>query len=460
MRTAENLDALRATGSVDGGRRIVDFRYELLDSNNVVIGDVTDLVLDGRIDYNSLADINRTGTFHMIDDGTVDFASDRIKPWVRVYSDLTNEVQTGASCTVFSGGGGGDLFTTTDADAADIPVGARVLVYTAYGALKYDAVRTVISKSSGFGFTNLSVDPDFPAGLPTGDLVKVVELHTTPYEEWPMGVFLLATPGQTTDENQVVTREVEAYDQLLVLHQDKVEDRTTVASGTAYTTAISDLLNSTDGIGTTNIAPSIVTLPTSRDWAPGTSKLQIVNDLLAAINYESLFFDEDGVAVGRPYTAPANRASEYTYADDETSIMASETTNTIDLYDVPNKWVRVVSDPDRPALSSSYTNADPTSPTSTIARGRTIVDFESGIDAADQPSLDLIVLSVAIEASQIYQIFEFSTALNPLHSHSDVYTVQFSELGIDAKFGETEWSMPLKPGEMMSHRARRVVSLA
>ena len=50
MRTAANLDALRATGDVDGGQRIIDFRYDLLDADNMTVGDITDLVLSGRID--------------------------------------------------------------------------------------------------------------------------------------------------------------------------------------------------------------------------------------------------------------------------------------------------------------------------------------------------------------------------------------------------------------------------
>ena len=46
-----------------------------------------------------------------------------------------------------------------------------------------------------------------------------------------------------------------------------------------------------------------------------------------------------------------------------------------DLFAVPNKWVVVVSNPERESLRSVYVNDIPASKTSTISRGRAIVDF-------------------------------------------------------------------------------------
>lgn len=287
-----------------------------------------------------------------------------------------------------------------------------------------------------------------------------IRLYLPPYGdddwvEWPQGVFLLTTPKRTSDEAGVVTRDVEAYDQLQVLVDDRVDDRYTVDTGTVYTAAVATLLSGFS----VNITTSSSTLPSAKEWDPGTSKLSIINDLLGALNYESLSFDEDGVALVRPYSTPAERASEYTYADDQNSVMLPRVSQELDLFGVANKWVIVVNDPDRAVLTSTYTNSDPGSPTSTVNRQRTIVDFRTDQDAADQTTLDAKVARLAFEASQVYEIIEFTTGIMPFHSGNDVYSISFTPLAVSAKYAEHSWSLNMVHSATMSHRARRVVSV-
>lgn len=375
--TATDLQVIQALGA-SAGSRDVSFTYLLMNSSNTVIGDVTDYVISSSLDMNSLADINRTAKFVIVDDGTINFIIDRIQPW----------------CAF---------------------VGA-----------------------------------DTPA--------------------WPLGVFLLSSGAKYTNEVGTVLRDVDGYDGGLVLLQDNdggslgtAGQRYTVPAGVRYTTAIKALLDAyrTAGVPTNNVSTlSTAVLLTAKDWDPGTSTAKILGDLLSAINYYGLYFDDNGTAMAVPYTAPADRASGYNYAADRTSIMFEDANRKLDLFDIPNKWVRVVSDPDRPPLVGTYTNSNPASSTSTVARGRTIADFATGADAPDQTTLNAQVLALAVEASQTYEKFEFDTAINPLHSFSDVYTITFPDLGISAlKFSETKWSMELKAGARMKHSARRVVSL-
>lgn len=275
--------------------------------------------------------------------------------------------------------------------------------------------------------------------------------------EWPLGVFLLSTPGRRLISGAYVTREVEAYDQLLILRDDRVSTRYTVAAGVVYTTAISTLL-----AGYTfakSIVTTALTTPVAMEWEPGTTYLQILNDLLSAVNYDTAFFDENGTLVVQPYLSPASRASEITYGTDEHSVIRGDIDHTLDLFDVPNKWTLVVSDPDRPALSSSYTNTATTSPTSTVSRGRTIVDFRTEQDAADQTTLDAKVARLAFEASQVYEYVEFETGIMPVHSHADVYSLDIDGLAVAAKFSEHTWGFPFKAGAAMKHKVRRVVTV-
>lgn len=289
-------------------------------------------------------------------------------------------------------------------------------------------------------------------------------LHLPPYGnndwvEWPQGVFLLSTPVRSAAQ-WAVTRQVEGYDLLQVYLDDKVSSRYTVAGGdqppaVKYTDAVSALLGSV----AKNITASAATLPVTREWDPGTSKLEIINNLLSGVNYESLWFDERGTAMVQPYVAPSLRPAEWTYADDENGLIIPQVDQELDLFNTPNQWTIVVSAPDRPVLTSTYTNSDPASPTSTVRRGRTIVDFRTEQDAADQETLDAKVARLAFEASQVYELLVFEAGAVPHHSGNDVCWVSYSPLAISAKFTSRSWEWELKAGQPMKHAMRRVVSV-
>lgn len=278
------------------------------------------------------------------------------------------------------------------------------------------------------------------------------------FVEWPLGVFLLSTPSRGLDEVGVVSRDIDAYDQLVVLQQDKATDRYTVAAGTAYTAAIATLIASVGGI-TASIVPSALMLPAALEWEPGTTKLRILNDLLAAINYGSAWFDEAGRLICRPYQSPTERAIEYTYDDNTASVRRGRAEQTLDLFEIPNKWVGIVSEPDRPVLRSEYTNTNPASPTSTVSRGRTIPEILTELDAADQTTLDARVQRLAFEASQVYEGIKFDTAVMPFHSNADVLALKIPGLAVDAKYSEHTWAFDLEVGATMSHTVRRVVNV-
>jgi hypothetical protein len=210
---------------------------------------------------------------------------------------------------------------------------------------------------------------------------------------------------------------------------------------------------------TIDVVDSSKTLTTAMEWEPGTSKLQVVNDLLGAINYESATYNENGFFVGRPYVRPQDRTSEFRYATDSESVLTGDVDQTVDLFGIPNKWVVVVSDPDRPTIKGEYTNRNPLSPTSTVSRGRTVVDFRTEQNAPDQVTLDAQAERLAFEASQVYEVIEFNTALMPLHQNADVYDLIIDGLVIDSKYSEHTWSMELSNGSTMKHKVRKVTAV-
>lgn len=231
------------------------------------------------------------------------------------------------------------------------------------------------------------------------------------------------------------------------------------STSTPYTTTLTEVYAKAYAQPTSKIIDSPLTMTVPMTWQPGTSKLQVINDLLAALNYESAWFDENGIFVARPYISPATRGSAFTYATDSNSVITGDVNQTLDLFGVANKWILAITNPDRPPIVSTYTNANPLSPTSTVSRGRTIVDFRTEQDTVDQTTLNAKVARLAFEASQVYEIIEYTTGMMPFHSNNDVYNISIDDLSVSDKYSELSWSLDLKVGSTMSHKVRRIVQL-
>jgi hypothetical protein len=292
------------------------------------------------------------------------------------------------------------------------------------------------------------------------DRIQPFVLFRMPDKNWieyPTGIFLLSSP-QRKEESGNVYRDVECYDGLQVLLDDKVESRYTIAQGTLYTLAINNILAGA-GISKGQITPSTAVLVTDREWEIGTPKLNIINELLQEINYTSLWCDEWGYYVATPYVLPIDRQIEYEYEDDELSVLYPGIAEELDLFNVPNKWVVTQSNAETEPLVSIYTNNNPDSPTSTVNRGRTIVDFRTVDNIADQTALYDYTRRIAYDASQVFGYIEFETAIMPFHSYMDMLQIRYSKLGIDNRYVETIWSYPLRIDGRMTHRARRVVQI-
>lgn len=289
-----------------------------------------------------------------------------------------------------------------------------------------------------------------------------VRLHLPPYGDqdyvqWPQGVFVLSSPTRSVNAAGAVVRDVEAYDLLQVLATDKPATRRTVDVGNYPIAQVITLLGD---LPHTIERRSGSLVPVAKEWDPGTSKLRMINDLLAYTNFDSLAFDEWGRAYTRKYVQPAARTVEYTYETGQRGVILPDLHQELDLFSVPNQWTRVVSEPDRAPLVSTYTNNNPASPTSTVRRSQTITDFGTeSADSLDQATLDERVLRLAAEASQVYETITFRTGLMPIHGGQDTYTLSYPDLAISAKYSERAWSMELRAGAPMTHWARRTVAV-
>src|SRR5690606_23048742 len=153
---------------------------------------------------------------------------------------------------------------------------------------------------------------------------------------------------------------------------------------------------------TKTVTPSSPVAGKDREWPPGTGVENVINDITQSINYESLTFDEDGFAVLRPYILPQERSPEFHYTDDDISIIHPNVVTELDLFDIANRWVIVVSNEEQEPITVSLENNDPSNPTSIPRRGRVITDFREDEQATDYGTLMRRIRRIAFEASRVF----------------------------------------------------------
>jgi len=204
---------------------------------------------------------------------------------------------------------------------------------------------------------------------------------------WNVGTYLLASP---TEKHSAfgVSYSVGLLSKMVIPSEDTVDDRYSVASGAAIIPTVVDLIHST-GETRISVTSSDIVLGSSLTWEAGTSKLRIINDLLQAAGYWSLWCDGGGQFRVEPYVDPTKRPIVYRFEHGETSVHMADWEHQQDLSSVPNRFVAVgQGDEDSPPLVGIALNEDPSSPFSIPSRGRSVTATEEGVEAETQEIID------------------------------------------------------------------------
>lgn len=336
-----------------------------------------------------------------------------------------------------------DLLTLTDAPAGMLDgVEGAQLDFSIHNTIRSGGSLTW-SGSDAPDWMRIRLQPWYTLATMDGDEMS-----------WPLGVFIPAAPKVSyTDDGASVG--VELYDKLLVLDQDKVEATHTEVAGAVVTERIRALIAST-GEYLIAVEDSGETLSAPMVWEAGTSKLAIINDLLDAINYFSLWCDGYGTYRADPYTAPTSRPLAREFLDDEHSIYAPDFTHDRDDFNVPNKLVLVArSDGETEALISTATNVDPASPYSYPSRGRWLTHVETDVEATSQAVLDGIASRRLAEKAQVASTFDIEHALIPLDLNALV-AFRRSPAGIHAHAVVQKMSIDTATGALVATTLREV----
>lgn len=210
-------------------------------------------------------------------------------------------------------------------------------------------------------------------------------------QETPLGIYQAATPSIKGAAGQKRV-EVEAYDRCWRVYSNRTETILHLAAGASYLTEIRKLLTAC-GVALVIATPSDATLQTDReDWDVGTSYLTIVNDLLAEINYNSLWFDASGVARLEPYQEPSAQNIDWSYGTTDLFLPdrhpGPNFSDEEDIFDAPNVFICVCSNPDlEQPMAATAVNDNPQSRKSTFRRNMRIASLIKVDNIASQEEL-------------------------------------------------------------------------
>lgn len=276
-------------------------------------------------------------------------------------------------------------------------------------------------------------------------------------EEHPVGVFPVGTVSYGHDENGLETVTVEAYDRCMILNQTKAERIIHFPAGKNYLAAVEELLAEA-GIALYMSTPSTAAMQTDReDWPIGTSYLDIINTLLSEINYSQIWFDSRGYARLQPVKTPQASNIDHRYGEmEKIKLLRRPCTVETDMFDAPNVFIVVCSNPDLDApMIATAVNDNPMSSLSIFRRGRRIVKTYKVDNIPSQAELDAYANTLMLNGMIASEVATVTTANLPGHGVYD--TVAITHPDIDGIYQEISWSLVLAPGQAMLHKIRRSV---
>ena len=283
-----------------------------------------------------------------------------------------------------------------------------------------------------------------------------------------LGVYLLTTPDTPLAESPV-TYQVSGFDQLHIL-QGYVGDSYHVDAAANVLDAVRSALSSAgvaapvllDSSASAAVYPAggktwPVTGGASNDptvGAAGATWMTVVNDLLAAVGYQSVWCDWDGNFRSGPYVDPSLRSAEwaFTVGDLVAGVVEEDRTVSADVWGVPNKWVFFQNGASAPVEGTSqYTvNNSSSGLSSQTSLGRTVCAQPKGLDAVDYAALKTQGDKIVADALRVTETITAKLSPFPLAWHMDVATWNDPALGSARTVYGHSWSLPCD-GSAMSY---------
>ena len=317
----------------------------------------------------------------------------------------------------------------------------------------YDApeVQCVSASALKMSMKGVFLRPTFAVDWLHDRIRAIIQLNGVDYNA---GIYLPITPiMQKNDGVELV--EIEGYSLLYLAQRTKTEGIYHIDAGTNYIAAINALLL---GAGLTNYGgdETAAVMATAReDWDEGTPYIEIINQLLSEIGYNSAWVDLQGKVWLTKYVDPGQDDVDHTYRADGESIITADYSYSDDAFDKANVFKLYCQNPEfEEPLSATAVNDDAASPFSTVSLGARVLYVESVDNVPDQATLQARADEMMRKSKYRTETVEFTTAIAPGHKTFDTLAIDNGE--ITGLYRETEWRMELTAGGYMTHKAERV----
>lgn len=272
---------------------------------------------------------------------------------------------------------------------------------------------------------------------------------------FPMGVFKFSTAPADRDGSisSLIrdTRSVTLYSKIKTYQDDKLTTDLELPTGTLVVNEIIRLL----GTNNYNFPATTKLLQSPKVYDLGTSKIEIINDLLSILNWNSLSVDGDGIFYSHQYTSPNDREIEIIYTDEKDQQIDptfNDDPGMEEIYNIFTGYCTI----DGFCYNYTYINDKEASPTSTVNIGNMCADPREFQECSSYTDLQNKVKSWANDNSFKYHKCTFTTFINPLHGYLNC--ILFKNSKVNMKGIETSWVID-SSRDSMQHTIREAVAI-
>jgi len=278
-----------------------------------------------------------------------------------------------------------------------------------------------------------------------------------------MGLFNVVPPSQTiTEETRTAT--LAGNDLTWLLASDVFENGYTVEKGTNVVAAVETVIRSV-GLTRIVIAPTDKTLASTTSWKPATTKLEVINDLLNAIGYYTLYMTKDGMLASKPYQSAKtpNVSVVYDTTDPYSRVMVHGAVKKDTTPDrIANKVVVVKDNANEDPIVAVAINSNPLSPTSTVSLGITIAKTYTESNFVDEEAAQVMAQRRLEEASQVYNKLTLTTTVDVNREPHEVYQLNIHDpvdggVVVDGIWNCRGWTIGFTPSDgQMTHELSNI----